>query len=129
MQRTCCSQLPEESHEIRFVVFCELQTLNQVEEFDHVLERQTAAIVQIRRAIFDSSQRESLDWAVACFLLEEPLDMQVMHIVIEVERSRVTGSALGLPKEKRFAPQLVRRGLFRVEVAGEGQLRRGREVK
>ena len=48
-----------------------------------------------------------LDRPVARLVLEEPLQVQVVHLVVEVERGRVAGGALRLAEEQLLAAQLL----------------------
>jgi hypothetical protein len=43
--------------------------------------------------------------------------MQVVHLVVQVERCRVTGRALRLAEEQLFSAQLALGGLLGVEMA------------
>src|SRR5947209_868165 len=54
------SQLPQEGHEVRLLLLAELQPLHEVEELHRVLQRQAAAVVEVRRAVLDAPQREGL---------------------------------------------------------------------
>jgi hypothetical protein len=49
--------------------------------------------VQVRRAVLDAAQRERLDEPVARLVLEEALQLQVVHLVVEVERGRMADGA------------------------------------
>src|ERR1700685_857577 len=117
--QNCSSQLPQKSHQVRLLLFGEFQFLDEVEELDSVLQGQAAAVMEIGRAILDPPERESLDRTVPCFVLEEPLHMQVVHVVIKIERRRVAGRALGFAEEQLFPRQLARSRLFRVQVTRE----------
>src|SRR5258708_1868232 len=64
------SQLSQERHQVRFLLLGELQSLDDVEELDGVLQSQTAAVVKVRRAVLDAPQRESLHRPVPWFVLE-----------------------------------------------------------
>ncbi len=56
-----------------FSAAVKLRAEHEVEELDRVLECQAAAVVKVRRAVFDATQREALDWTVSRFILEEAL--------------------------------------------------------
>src|SRR5262249_23611397 len=92
-------QLSQERYQVLLLLRRELQSLDEVEELDGVLQRQTAAVVQVGRAILDAPQGEGLDRPVPCFMLEEALDVEVMHLVIEVEGRRMAGGALRFAEE------------------------------
>src|SRR4029077_10274877 len=101
----------------------------QVEELDGVLEGQQAAIMQVRRTVLDPAQREALDRAVARLTWQKALNMQIVHLVVEVEGRRVTRRALRLAEEQLLAAQLALGRLLRVEATQRSQLRRGREAE
>src|SRR5690242_16255952 len=103
------SQLSKERYQVRLLLLAELQSLDQVEELDRVLQRQAAAVVEVRRAVLDAPQREGLHRPVP-FVLEEPLQVEVMHLVIEVDGGRMAGGALRLAEEQFLPPQLAFRG-------------------
>ena len=44
------SQLPQERHQVRLLLLGQLHFQDQVEELDRVLQRQQAAVVEVRRA-------------------------------------------------------------------------------
>src|ERR1700722_10929536 len=108
------SQLPQERYQVCLLLLAELQFLDEIEELDGVLQCQTAAVVEVRRAVLDAPQREGLDGPVSCFVLEEPLQMEVMHLVIEVKRRRMADGALRLAKEQLLPPEFALGGLGRV---------------
>ena len=97
----------------------------EVEELDGVLQGQAAAVVQVRRAILDAAEREALDRAVARLAFQESLQVQVVHLVVEVGRRRVADRALRLAEEQLLAAQLALGRLLRVEAAQRGQLGAG----
>src|SRR5437879_198598 len=65
--RTCIapSQRPQEGDQVGFFLLGELEPLDEVEELDGVLQRQAAAVVQVRRTLLDTAQGERLDRPVA----------------------------------------------------------------
>src|SRR5579872_945205 len=88
------SQAAQERHQVGLLYLRQLQLQDEVEELDGVLQRQAAAVVQVGRAVLDPTEREALDGAVARLALEEALQAQVVHLVVEVERGRVADGAL-----------------------------------
>src|SRR5207244_3661688 len=88
-------QLPQEGDEVRLLGPGEFRPEHQVEELDGVFQGQAAAVVEVGGAVLDPPQGEGLDRAVAG-LLEEPLEVQVVHLMVEVEGRGVAGRALPL---------------------------------
>ena len=85
----------------------QLELKHEVEELDRVFERQAAAVVHVRRAVLDAAQRERLDRPIARLIAREPLQVQVVHLVVEIERRRMADAALALAEEDLFAAQLA----------------------
>src|SRR5437870_4915664 len=54
------SQREKERDEVLLFVAAQLRAENEVEELDRVLESRQAAVVQVRRRVFDAAQRECL---------------------------------------------------------------------
>ena len=50
------SQLPQERHQVVLLLLRQLQLQDEVEELDGVLQGQTAAVVQVGRAVLDAAQ-------------------------------------------------------------------------
>src|SRR5207253_8803754 len=48
-------QRPQESHEIRFLLGCQLKSQNQVEELHRVVDAQEPAVVKVGRSVLDAS--------------------------------------------------------------------------
>src|SRR5262245_34709848 len=71
--------------------------------------------MHVRRTVFDSAEREGLDWPVSRLIFDEPLDMQIMQLIVEVDRRRVALRALALSKEDLLASQFT----FRRSIAEE----------
>src|SRR5437588_12895942 len=104
---TVVSKLPQERHQVPLLLRRQLQLQHEVEELDGVLQRQEPAVVQVGRAVLDAAQRGRLDRAVARLVLEEALQLEVVHLVVEVERGGMAGGALRLAEEQLFAAQLA----------------------
>src|SRR5262249_62161878 len=100
------SQRPQEGDEVALLLRLELEPEDEVEELDGVLQGQAAAVVQVRRAVLDAAQGERLDRAVAR-LVEEALQVQVVHLVVEGERRRVGDGTPGLAGGQLLAPPLA----------------------
>ncbi len=84
--------------------------------------------MEIRRAILDPAQRQSLYRASGSFV-DETLNPEIVHLVIEVEQWRMAGSTLPLPEEDLFAPQFTLGLLDGIQPSLDGALRHWREVE
>ena len=62
--------------------------------------------MEIRWAVFDAAQREGFHWPQRCFI-DEALNFQVMHLLIQIGRGRMTPCTLPLPEED-FSPRRSR---------------------
>ena len=111
-------QLAHEGDEVLLLLRSELQLENDVEELHSVFERQQSAIVQIRRTVFDASKCKGLDRAIPWLVPEKALDMQVVHLVVEIEWRCVTTGTLALSEENFFAANFAFRRFRPVETAG-----------
>ena len=111
------SELPHERYQILLLLRIEFQLKNKIEELDGVLERKKAAVVQIRRAVFNPPQRERLDRPNTGFL-QEALQMQVVHLMVEVEGRGVTACALPFAEEHLLAAPFAFGRLTRIETSG-----------
>src|SRR5450631_3647872 len=108
------SQRPHERHQVLLLLRIQLQFQNEIEELHRVLQRQQAVVVQVRRRVLDAAKRKGLDGAVGRRLaavdrdlLEESLDLEVVHEVVGVVRRGVASGALALPEEDFLAAHLA----------------------
>src|SRR5947209_5215013 len=92
-------KLAQEGYQVLLLLFGELQFLDEVEELHRVFQRQAAAVVEVGRAVLDAPQRKGFHRPIPGFVLEEPLHVQVMHLVVKEEWRRVAGGALGLAEK------------------------------
>src|SRR5579871_3084254 len=97
------SQLPQERHQVLLLLLRQLQLQHQVEELDGVLQRQAAAVVEVRRAILDATEREALDRPISRLAVQGALQVQVVHLLDKVERRGVAHGAPGLAEEQLLA--------------------------
>ena len=95
----------------------EFEFQDQVEELHRVFQRQKPAVMEIRWAVLDTPQRERLNRSISCLVFQESLDVEVVHLVIEINGRRMAGGALRLAKEQFLAREFAGRGLRRVEPA------------
>src|ERR1700704_4323210 len=79
-------ELTHERHERRLLLRVELELEDQIEELHRVLQREQAAVMEIRWRFLDAAQGERFDWplrgrheAVDRLRLVETIDLQVMH--------------------------------------------------
>src|SRR5215210_706266 len=72
--------------------------------------------MQIRRTLFDASQSKCLDRTIPG-LVQEPLYMQVVELVVEVERRGVAACTFAFAEEHVFAPGFRRSGLGSIQTA------------
>ena len=78
------------------------------------------AVMEIRWAFLDTPQRERLNRSISCFVFQESLDVEVVHLVIEINRRWMAGGTLRFAKEQSLTRELTSRGLRRVKPAGDG---------
>src|SRR4029453_2647310 len=95
------SQDPHEGDQITLLLGGEVECQDQIEELDRIFEGQAPAVMQVRWTLLDTAQRKGLDRPQRGFV-HKPLDFEIVHLVIEVERGRMTGGALPLSKEDLF---------------------------
>ena len=113
-------QLPHEVNQVVLFLGSEFKFLDQVEELHRVFQCQKPAVVEIRWAVLDTPQRERLNRSISCFVFQELLDVEVVHLVIEIKGGRMAGGALRFAKEQFLARDFAGRGLRRVEPARDG---------
>lgn len=85
--------------------------------------------MEVGRRVLDASQWECLDRSVGRgqssadhLLLEESLDLEIVHQIVGKVRTRMTDGALRLPEEQFLTPDLALRGKRRVKLAQNVQL-------
>src|ERR1700719_1450352 len=113
-------QLPHEINQVVLFLGSEFEFQDQVEELHRVFQCQKPAVVEIRWAVLDTPKRERLIRSISCFVFQESLDVEVVHLVIEIRRRWMAGGALRFAKEQFLAREFASRGLGRVEHAGDG---------
>src|SRR5713101_9226374 len=130
------SELPQEGDQVALLLSAELDSGDEVEELDGVVERQQPPVVQVGRRILDAPERERLDGTVGArhlavdhARLVEALDPEIVHRVVGVIRRGMAVSALRLAEEELLALQLRLRRQRRIELPVEPELRRRREVE
>jgi hypothetical protein len=74
--------------------------------------------MKVRRTILDAAQGKSFDRSVGR-LVQGSFYVQVMHLLVEVERCEVTTCALRLAKEQSFTSPFGDRCLRRIETTGD----------
>src|ERR1700730_13245528 len=85
--------------------------------------------MEIRWALLDTPQRERLNRSITCFVFQESLNVEVVHLVIEINRRWMAGGTLRFAKEQSPTRKFASRGLRWVEPARDGQFRRWRKVE
>ena len=98
----------------------EFEFQDQIEELHRVFQCQKPAVMEIRWAFLDTPQRERLNRSISCFVFQESLDVEVVHLVIEINRRWMAGGTLRFAKEQSLTREFTSRGLRRVEPAGDG---------
>src|SRR5437660_5245450 len=90
-------QLAHEGDKGRLLPRGQLHAQHEVEKLHRILQRQEAPIVHVWRGVLDPAQGEGLDGAVGVdplivdrARLVEALDPQIVHLVVEVRRGRMT---------------------------------------
>src|SRR5262245_9442718 len=63
--------------------------------------------MHIWRTVFDSAECEGLNGSVSRLIFDEPLDMQIVQLIIEVERGHVALRALTFSEEDLLASQFT----------------------
>src|SRR6476646_10811857 len=112
-------QLPHELNQIVLFLDSEFEFQDQVEELHRVFQCQKPTVMEIRRAVLDTAQRERLNRSISCFVFQEALDVEVVHLVIEIHRCRMAGRTLRFAKEQFLARKFGSRGLRWIEPAGK----------
>src|SRR5262249_41034314 len=108
------SEHSQERDKVTLLWLRQVQPLNQVEKLDGILESEATAVVEIGRTFLDSPQSETLDGTVARLALQESLHMQIVHLVVKIQRGRVADGAVGLAEEQLLATQLLFAGFVGV---------------
>jgi len=83
-------ELAQERDQILFLRLSQPELQDHIEKFDGVLDREGAAVVQIGRTFSNPPERERFDRTVAGFVFQEPFQMQIVHLIIQVERRGMT---------------------------------------
>ena len=122
------SQDPHEGHQIALFLGGQVECQDQIEELDRIFEGQAPAVMQVRRALLDAAQRKGLDRPQRGFV-DKPLDSEIVHLVIEVERWGMTGGALPLAKEHLFAAPFALGGPGGIQPPLRRELRGRRKVE
>src|SRR5439155_11681678 len=129
-------QLAHEGDQGRLLPRRQLHAQHEVEELHRILQRQEAPIVQVWRRVLDPAQGEGLDGALGVVplivdraRLVEALDPQIVHLVVEVRRGRMTRRTAPLAEEHLLAQALLLGRLGRIEGPERGQLRGRREIE
>src|SRR5580700_10181818 len=97
-------QLLHELNQIVLFLGSEFEFQDQVEELHRVFQCQKPAVMEIRWAVLDTPQRERLDRSISGFVSQESLDLEVVHLVIEIKRRWMAGGTLRFAKEQ-FLPR------------------------
>jgi hypothetical protein len=113
-------QLPHELNQIVLFLGSEFEFQDQIEELHRVFQCQKPAVMEIRWAFLDTPQRERLNRSISCFVFQESLDVEVVHLVIEINRRWMAGGTLRFAKEQSLTREFTSRGLRRVKPAGDG---------
>ena len=119
-RRPYALQLPHELNQIVLFLGSEFEFQDQIEELHRVFQCQKPAVMEIRWAVLDTPQRERLNRSISCFVFQESLDVEVVHLVIEINRRRMAGGTLRFAKEQFLPREFASRGLRRVEPARDG---------
>src|SRR5205814_656553 len=96
----------------------ELEAEDEIEELDAIFQGEAAAIVEVRRAVLNAAQGESLDGTVGR-LMGEALDVKVVVLVIEIGGRDMARGALRLAEEEIFAADFLLAGFAAIQAAGE----------
>src|SRR5260370_19857653 len=133
-------QLAHEGDQGRLLLLRQLHAQHEVEKLHRILQRQEAPIVQIWWRVLDPPKGEGLDGALGVdplivdrARLIEALDFQIMHLVVEIRRGRMTRPTAPLPEEHLLAQALLLRGLGGIEgpehrqFRGRGEIERSEE--
>src|SRR5262249_26227527 len=91
---------------------------HNIEEFGGILQRQCAAIVQIRRAVFVFAKRECLYRAVSKVILVEALNVLIMPLVVQIKKSDELFEAQTFSEKDLLATQLAFRRSLANEMTG-----------
>src|SRR6478609_7591009 len=102
-------QLPHELNQIVLFLGSKFEFQHQIEELHGVFQCQKPTVMEIRWAFLDTPQRERLNRSISCFVFQEPLDVEVVHLVIEIDRGRMAGRALRFAKEQSLTRELTSR--------------------
>ncbi len=122
------SKLPQEGRQISLLFLSKSQAQNKIEKFHGVLQRQAAAVMQIRRALLNASQGEGLNRSVARFP-REPFDHQVVQLMVHIGWGKMAAPASAF-SEKNPLPIHLAFGSFRwVETTPNVQFRSGRKIE
>jgi hypothetical protein len=77
----------------------EFEFQDQIEELHRVFQCQKPTVMEIRWAFLDTPQRERLNRSISCFVFQESLDVEVVHLVIEINRRWMADGTLRFAKE------------------------------
>ena len=121
-------KLPHKSDKVLLLRLGQFHSQDQIEKLDGIFKREASAVVQVGRTLLDAPQGERLDGAIAGFV-KEALEMEVVHLMIEVERRLVTVSTFALAEENLFPTQFAFGGLGWIERSFRIQFGRGREIE
>jgi hypothetical protein len=116
------------SYQVGFLFIRQFELQHEIEEFNRIFEGQQTAIMQIRGAILDASQRESLYWPVS-WLVYEAFEFQVVHLLIKKRGRLMTAHALALPEKNFFTAQFMCGRFGRIEPALGIEFWRGGEIQ
>src|SRR5690606_34930455 len=119
--------------QVALLLLRQLQSENEVEELDGIVEGQQPAVVQIRRAVLDAAQREGLRRSAVghltavddLVLVVKALHLQVVHEVVAEDRRRVTLRAAAVAEEDLLASKLLLGSELGIQPPERIELRRG----
>src|SRR5215831_12760402 len=123
-------KFPHKRDKVFLLSRSKFQLQHNVEELDRILQREAAPVVHIRRAVFYTAKRESLDRTVSRFLFHETFGVEIMHLVVQIKWSRVALGALSLAEKDLFTTQFaVGRSAANEVACGSIQLGSRREIE
>src|SRR4030095_7285077 len=101
------SKSSQERHDVSLFGGRKFRFDNQIEKLHGIVQSQQTPVMQVRRRVLDPAQREGLDRPVTRghpaldqTRLEESFHAKVVHQIVCVIWSRMTGSTPGFPEEQ-----------------------------
>src|SRR5712692_6926109 len=87
----------QERDQICLLLLRQVKLLDQIEKLDSIFERQQSTVVEVGGRLLNASQGKGLDRTLrghhhAAFhpWRKKPFDFQVVHLIVRVERRRMT---------------------------------------